>query len=141
MSRVVALPDESWASQLSDIAGIETVWWDMDGDPPRDDIVLVVPPYMGTGKSRLERLTDCQELQAVQLVTAGYENVLPFLSTGVHLANGAGIHDTSTAELAVTLTLAALRGIPEAVRSADRGDWASMSGRRSLADQRVLVLG
>lgn len=141
MNQVVALPEESWASQLSDIAGIETVVWDMDGDPPRDDIALVVPPYMGAGRSRLERLRGCPRLEAVQLVTAGYENVLPFLPTGVQLANGAGIHDTSTAELAVTLTLAALRGIPEAVRSAQCGDWASMSGRRSLADRRVLVLG
>lgn len=141
MSRVVALPDQEWASQLSNIAGIQTVVWDMEGDPARDDIELVVPPYLGTGPRRLERLAHCPSLHAVQLVTAGYDNVLPYLPAGVHLANGAGIHDTSTAELAVTLTLAALRGVPDAVRSAEQGEWAAMVGRRSLADQRVLVLG
>ncbi|MEO8750930.1 MAG: 2-hydroxyacid dehydrogenase [Allobranchiibius sp.] len=141
MNHVVALPDESWASQLSDIPGVQTVVWDMDGDPPRTDIALVVPPYMGAGKSRLERLAGCAQLEAVQLVTAGYENVLPYLPTGVALANGAGIHDTSTAELALALILSSLRGVPQAVRSADHGSWESLNGRRSLADRRVLVLG
>lgn len=141
MNQVVALPEESWVTQLNDIPGVQTVLWDMDGDAPRDDIALVVPPYLGTGRSRLERLATCDQLQAVQLVTAGYEKVLPHLPAGVCLANGAGVHDTSTAELALTLTLAALRGIPEAVRSADRGSWESMTGRRALADNRVLILG
>ena len=39
------------------------------------------------------------------------------------LCNGRGIHDTSTAELALTLILASLRGIPDWVRAQDRHEW------------------
>ena len=50
-----------------------------------------------------------------------------------------GVHDDATAEHAVGLILASLRGIPEAVRG--HGHWDRMPDRRSLADSRVLVLG
>ncbi|MEO8851676.1 MAG: hydroxyacid dehydrogenase, partial [Allobranchiibius sp.] len=100
MAAVVSLESEAWCEELADIDGLETVVWDMAGDPPRDDIELVVPPYAGMTSAKFMRLTSCTQLQAVQLVTAGYENALPHLPPGVRLANGAGIHDTSTAELA-----------------------------------------
>ncbi|TWP33304.1 2-hydroxyacid dehydrogenase [Leekyejoonella antrihumi] len=136
----VALPERSWVEQLADVPGVRTVLWEMTGPPPSDDVELAVPPYMG-GSEPMTWLGHAPRLRAVQLVTAGYEHALPHLPTGVALANGAGIHDTSTAELAITLTLAALRGIPEAVRAQGRGEWASLAGRRSLADRRVLILG
>jgi phosphoglycerate dehydrogenase-like enzyme len=59
---------------------------------------------------------------------------------GVTLCSGRGIHDASTAELAVTLTLAALRGVPEFVRAQDREEWLP-EPRSSLADLTVLVVG
>ena len=55
------------------------------------------------------------------------------------LANASGVHDDATAEHAVGLILAVLRGIPDAVRG--HGHWANLWGQRSLADSRVLVLG
>lgn len=141
MDRVVSLPAQDWVDELRDVGGLDVVVWDMEGDPPRDDIALVVPPYLGMDDAKFARLTLCSQLEAVQLVTAGYENAEPHLPEGVDLANGAGIHDTSTAELALALTLASLRGIPEAVRSAEQSTWGSMTGRRSLADRTVLILG
>jgi phosphoglycerate dehydrogenase-like enzyme len=59
---------------------------------------------------------------------------------GVTLCNGRGIHDASTAELAVGLTLASLRGIPDFVRAQDRGEWAPR-WRPALADRSVLLVG
>ncbi len=141
MASVVSLESQAWCDALVGVDGLETVVWDMTGDPPRDDIELVVPPYAGMDSAKFGRLTTCPQLSVVQLVTAGYENVIPHLPPGVQLANGAGIHDTSTAELALTLALASLRGVPQAARNAEHGVWASMAGRRSLADRRVLILG
>ncbi|MGH8828383.1 MAG: 2-hydroxyacid dehydrogenase, partial [Jiangellaceae bacterium] len=66
--------------------------------------------------------------------------VLPYLRDGIQLCNARGVHDASTAELAVTLTLAAMRGVPEFVRAQDRGRW-SPSWRESLADKTVLIVG
>ena len=39
------------------------------------------------------------------------------------LCNAAGVHDASTAELALTLTLASIRDIPEFVGSQHQGRW------------------
>ncbi|WP_265444809.1 2-hydroxyacid dehydrogenase [Flexivirga meconopsidis] len=137
---VVSIAEQEWVEPLSDVPGVEVVHWDMKADPPRDDIEVVVPPYMGNPK-RLERLAQLPKLQAVQLVTAGYEHAIPYLPDGVQLANGRGIHDTSTAELAVGLAIAAQRGIAEAVRAQPEGDWLRMAGRPSLADRHALVIG
>ncbi len=136
----VALPESSWADELADVPGVETVHWEVQGPPPTDDIELVVPPYMKPAVS-LTWLKSAPRLRAVQLVTAGFEHVVPYLPAGVQLANGAGIHDTSTAELALTLMLAGQRGIPEAVRAQDQGVWAPLAGRPSLADRSVLIVG
>jgi phosphoglycerate dehydrogenase-like enzyme len=59
---------------------------------------------------------------------------------GLLLCNGRGIHDTSTAELALTLILASLRGVPEFVRAQDRAEWVPET-RPSLADKQVLIVG
>ena len=56
------------------------------------------------------------------------------------LCNGRGIHDASTAELALTLVLSSLRGVPEFVRAQDRHEWAP-GWRPALADKRVLLVG
>ena len=60
--------------------------------------------------------------------------------TGVTLCNGRGIHDTSTAELALTLILASLRGVPGFVRAQDRREW-EFGWHPALADKRVLLVG
>jgi phosphoglycerate dehydrogenase-like enzyme len=77
----------------------------------------------------------------VQLLSAGYETVLPALPAGVKLANAAGVHDASTAELAVTLALSSLRGIPDFVAAQGRSQWLPAQIRTSLADRKVLILG
>jgi phosphoglycerate dehydrogenase-like enzyme len=79
-------------------------------------------------------------LRVVQTMTAGVDHIRGALPPGVILCNGRGIHDTSTAELTLTLILASLRGIPEFVRAQDQGRWAS-ERREALADKRVLILG
>ena len=79
-------------------------------------------------------------LRVVQTLTAGVDDIRPHIPEGVTLCNAHGVHDASTAELAVGLTLAALRGIPDYVRAAEHGRWAHDS-RSSLADRRVLIVG
>jgi phosphoglycerate dehydrogenase-like enzyme len=57
----------------------------------------------------------------------------------VVLANARGVHDDATAELALGLTIASLRGIDRAVR--EHGHWYAGGEPRSLADSHVTVLG
>ena len=138
---MVTLPDEDWIARVGPVDGIEPIGWDIVSDPDRlAEAELVVPPYMGD-RSVLVRLAELPRLRAVQLMSAGYEDVLPMIPAGVQLANATGVHDASTAELAVGLVLASLRGLPQFVRAQDRATWAPDHSRRSLADRRVLIVG
>ncbi len=87
-----------------------------------------------------EVLAKLPRLKVVQTMTAGVEHIRRFVPGHVQLSNGRGIHDTSTAELAVALILSSLRGIPEFVRAQERHEWRPEL-RASLADKRVLIVG
>jgi phosphoglycerate dehydrogenase-like enzyme len=87
-----------------------------------------------------ESLATLPRLKVVQTMTAGVEHVRGYVPEGVLLCNGRGIHDTSTAELALALMLASLRGIPDFVRAQGRAEWVPDT-RPSLADSQVLIVG
>lgn len=104
-----------------------------------DQVQFFVLPYL-TGVRSLARVAEMTSLQVVQTQTAGYEDVAPHVPDGVTLCNGAGIHDTSTAELALALALANGRRLDEFARNQSSGTWRPQWGT-ALADQRVLILG
>jgi phosphoglycerate dehydrogenase-like enzyme len=103
------------------------------------EVRFYVPAYQ-MGPADPELFRQLPRLEVVQTLTAGVDHIRGALPEGVVLCNGRGIHDTSTAELALTLILASLRGIPEFVRAQDRGEWRP-ERRESLADKCVLIVG
>ncbi|WP_131103780.1 2-hydroxyacid dehydrogenase [Ornithinimicrobium sufpigmenti] len=143
---VAAVPEEL-RDLLEPLTGVEVRFYD-----PRDtgtvpgggvDVdVLALPMIAGPW---LERLDEVPGLRAVVLSSAGYEHALPSLPAGVALANAVGVHDTATAELALTLMLAAQRYLPKHVLAQQAQTWdrSTPGGMpwRSLADSTVLVLG
>lgn len=111
-----------------------------DGLPPSAaEVELYVPAYRFCPADS-EVIARLPRLRVVQTLTAGVDHVRPFVPDGVLLCNGRGIHDASTAELAVALMLASLRGLPGFVRAQDRGEWQPIRAR-SLADRRILIVG
>lgn len=122
-------------------AGLDIEIYDGVAAPPtaHDGVAFYVLPYT-FDDTPLALLADMPDVRVVQTLTAGYEHVLPYLPPGAVLANGRGIHEASTAELAVTLTLAALRGIPAFVRGQDAGEWLA-GFYPALADKTVLIVG
>jgi phosphoglycerate dehydrogenase-like enzyme len=98
-----------------------------------------VPPYLGP-RSTLELIAQLPNLQVVQILTVGFDAALPHVPEHVTLCNAVGVHDAATAELAVALTLASLRGIDDFVRAMPQGAWVH-DRRSSLVDRRVVVLG
>lgn len=104
-----------------------------------EDVVFYVPRYMGPIED-LALMSRMPHLKVVQLLTAGFDNALSHLPPGVTLCNAGGVHDASTAELAVGLMLASLRGIDDFVRTMPSGGWLHAK-REALADKRVLVIG
>ncbi len=138
---VVWVPYADWPDQLDLPARTTVRVFDGTGDPPAgiEDVVFYVLPYMGAeDNGRL--MAQMTSLQVAQSLSAGVETIRPYVPTGVTFANARGVHDASTAELAVGLMLASLRGVPEYVRAAERAAWAP-SQHRSLADRRVLLVG
>ncbi len=142
---LVTVADQGFIDELDPPDGVELRWWGVDvpasealgADAER--VRAVVLPY-GAGPHELHHLADLPSLTLVQSLSAGVDPVVGRLPDGVGLANGAGVHDASTAELAVGLVLSSLRGLDEALRDQDQARWHPVS-RTSLADSRVLLLG
>lgn len=114
---------------------------DRSGSVPNSvgEVAFYVPPYRFAHHD-YDFIDRAPALQVVQTLTAGVEHVQPLVPPHVTLCNGRGIHDSSTAELAVALILASLRGIPDFVRAQDRGVWSGQ-WRPALADTSVLIVG
>ncbi len=135
---IVSVPTAQLAGDLAPTEGVEIVVWDMTAPAPRDAIDIVVPPYMSM--SSVIPALDGVRTRLVQSQSIGYEGVSDLLPPGVVFANASSVHETSTAELAVALALAAQRRIPAFVRAQAEARWAPEFAD-SLADRRVLVLG
>jgi phosphoglycerate dehydrogenase-like enzyme len=122
-------------------SGIEVDVYTGDGHYPASiaDLEFYVLPYM-TGPGVLERAREMRNLKVVQTLTAGYEEFLPRLPPGAVLCNAAGVHDASTAELAIALTLASGRGLDDYARRQSERSWRPHFGT-ALADSRVLIIG
>lgn len=127
-------PDRSSQNLLSNIGAA-----DLPRPEVLDRIEFYVIPY-GFADDASSLITRMPRLKAVQTLTAGYEHVLPYLRDDLTLCNARGVHDASAAELAVTLTLASLRGVPAFVRAQEHGDWRQ-GWYDSLADKTVLLVG
>jgi len=108
-----------------------------DGDV--SGVRFYVPPYMG-GVEGFEVMAHMPQLEVCQLPTAGFDHAVSFVPSGVTLCNAAGVHDASTAELAVGLLIARLRRIDDMARAMPSGEWIS-GHYDALADRRVLIIG
>ncbi|MFH8796774.1 2-hydroxyacid dehydrogenase [Streptomyces sp. NPDC017941] len=137
-SDVAGLPDASEA-------GLAYRFWNGGADYPADpaDCVFYGVPYMIDPEICVRPLSRMTSLRVVQTQTAGVDHMLPAvrrLAPGVSLCNARGVHEASTAELALTLTLASLRGIPGFVEGQRMQEWRQ-GFYPALADKSVLIVG
>lgn len=102
-------------------------------------ITFYVPSYM-RGRPALEYVKSMPNLKVLQLSNAGYEDALEYLRPGLTLCNGRGIHNDSTAELAVGMAIASLRGFPRFVLSQSQGKW-DPAHFRSINDKKIGIVG
>ena len=103
------------------------------------EVTFYVPTYLG-GRPALELTKKMPNLKVLQVPNAGYDDAMEFLRPGITLCNGRGIHDDSTAELAVGLTIASLRGFATFVRDQDKGEWVNKN-YDSINDRRIGIVG
>ncbi|GAA4284866.1 2-hydroxyacid dehydrogenase [Brevibacterium daeguense] len=116
------------------------VWSAERRDPSisAESIDAIVLPYLNPGPTAA-LLDGLPELKLVQLQSTGYDVVADRLDS-VKVATASGVHAAATAELAIALVLASLRGIDDAARDMVSRNW-NHQRRRSLADRRVLLVG
>ncbi|MFE3946683.1 2-hydroxyacid dehydrogenase [Streptomyces sp. NPDC059118] len=119
--------------------------WDGEPDYPADpaDCAFYVVPYMKGPEVAVRPLGAMTGVRVVQTLSAGIDHVEPalgLLPAGVRLCNAKGVHEASTAELALTLILSSLRGVPGFVHGQDEEEWRS-GFYPALADKSVLIVG
>lgn len=122
--------------------GLETAIWDFDSDPvgaSLEDVQIAVFPYMANF-SQLAAVTKAPNLKLVQTQTTGFDGIRELVGPNVSVATAHGVHAASTAELAIGLAIASLRGIGESVRDQGNALW---NPRRwpGLADRKVAIVG
>ncbi len=109
------------------------------GDVDLTRVGFYVPPYMGP-RLTLELIEQMPNLEVVQLLTVGFDAALEYVPEHVTLCNAVGVHESSTAELAVALVLASLRGLDDYARAMPQGEWVH-DRRSSLADRSATIIG
>jgi len=103
------------------------------------DVTFYVPTYMG-GRNALLPIQEMPNLKYIQLPNAGFDDALEFLKPNVTLCNAKGVHDMSTAELALGLTISSLRGFPHFYKMQSAGQWDHRR-MHSLSGKKVGLVG
>jgi len=136
------VPTKQIAAALADLPGaaVEVVVPDGSPLPPgAADVEFYVPPFF-PAMAAITAIAQLPGLRVVQAQTAGVERLLPQVPPGVTLCNARGVHDASTAEWVVAVTLAALRDLPYFAAEQAAQRW-SYRFTDSLADKSVLIVG
>jgi len=108
-------------------------------DSNLSEIEFYVPTYM-SGAAGFAPINEMRNLRVLQLPNAGYDDALTYWRPGVTICNAAGVHSTSTAELAVGLAIAAQRDFYRFANAQSEGKWEHLRAR-SLADSRIAIIG
>ncbi|WP_326836384.1 NAD(P)-dependent oxidoreductase [Amycolatopsis rhabdoformis] len=126
-------------------AELDYVTWDGGAEFPADPApaVFYAHPLVQDPAVIARPLVEMKRLSAVQALSAGVDHLLPLLQRlpgRVTLCTAGDLHSASTAELALALVLASLRGIPDYTRAQDAGRWHQRTSP-SLTGADVLIVG
>jgi phosphoglycerate dehydrogenase-like enzyme len=132
----VTVPDTGWVDRLGPLAGVELSVWDFSEPHPDRYVDLAVRPY--TVAAAGLAVLDATRVGVVQSQALGYDGVADTLPAGIRYCNAVGVHEESTAELAVALLLASQREVDRYAR--ERGEW-NRHFTGTLIDRRIMILG
>ncbi|MBV9592938.1 MAG: hypothetical protein JO147_03970 [Actinobacteria bacterium] len=135
----VGVPDEALALALRASCGdrADFVVWSVDDAPPDQPFALLVLPYMDA--AAVGRLSP-RVSPVLQSQSLGFDGVAGLLQPGLTYCNAVGVHEGSTAELALALILADRRGLPAFVHGQRTHRWVSRP-QPGLAGSQLLLVG
>lgn len=132
-------------------AAVRLTTWDLlgaPGDAAAEEIDAIVTPFHTSSPSPnpgyvglsdiAGALARAPRARFVQLPSVGYDGVPELLPPGTVLSNAAGVMEGQTAELALALLLASVRGLPEFAAAAPQ--WANQQ-TPGLIGRHVVLLG
>jgi phosphoglycerate dehydrogenase-like enzyme len=138
----VCVPDELFRTELGDIdPGVRIVVWDGTGEVPPEALAsqFLLAGYADRIFDR-ESIHRLPHLEVIQAVSAGVDHWVDFVPAGLRLANGRGVHGSSTAELAVAGILALVRGLPFYLGEQAARRWTPTE-HGEVAGRRLVILG
>lgn len=139
-SIVVSLPNGELRERIRSFPEVRYVQWNLTTPPPEAHIDVVVLPYLSSMRP-IHALAQVSS-RLVQSPALGFDGIEALLPAGVTFANGVGVHETATAELAVTHVLMAQREMHRMYRDQMRCYWDKEDRFvPGLADREVFVVG
>lgn len=103
-----------------------------------EKVGFFVPGYLEDPNAWWAR--SMSHLEVMQLLTIGFDYAIEHVPAGVTLCNAKGVHEQSTAELAIGMIISRWRAIDAAARSMTTGTWNHTRGR-SLQEATAVVVG
>lgn len=140
--RTISFPTQELIDAVGPIPeNLKAVLWDLENEPrtPLGDIEIAVLPYMASPQ-RLKNIRLAPNLKIVQTQTTGYDGMVDLIGDRADINTAAGVHAAATAEMAIGLAIASLRGYPQAVRDQQSGHWNPLQWP-GLADRTVALVG
>jgi phosphoglycerate dehydrogenase-like enzyme len=122
--------------------GIEADVWTGGDDLPQsaDQVEFVVLPLGGVKPEIVRKIGMLPSLKTVQILSAGADNVLPYLPAHITLCNARGAHTAATAEWTVGAIVASLRYFPRFAVAQHDGRW-DWTRSESVGGKQVLIVG
>lgn len=113
----------------------------MPSDPA--DVEFFVPPFLSTGPV-VEMIAKMPALRVIQLLSAGADAWVGRVPASIALCDGRGVHNSSTAEWALTAILTHMRTFPAFIRAQAEGHWLGRDEiglAPELTGKKVLIVG
>jgi phosphoglycerate dehydrogenase-like enzyme len=122
-------------------AGIEADVWKGGAEfpPTADEVEFVVLPF-GVKPEVIREIGTLPRLKTVQILSAGADNVLPYLPAHLTLCNARGAHTPATAEWTAAAIVASVRDFPRFAAAQVAGRW-DRAVTDSVAGKHVLIVG
>lgn len=125
-----------------EVSGVgEQINFDPGVQPSDEDLAKVgffVPGYLEDPNAWWAQ--NMPNLEVMQLLTIGFDYAITHVPDNVTLCNAKGVHEQSTAELAIGMIISQWRGLDAAARSMTTSTWNHTRGR-SLQEATAVVIG